>query len=127
MKMGEEKETVPYPFHFLLIAGNLLQARQFARFFNLQNQFWQYVSGPEIFHGLRGSNVKAIKVGTWKERKDIARIEASLLRNEIETSIVTVEKKQKKRYVAILQSLLVKIDLAEFPRIKWNLKRKENE
>lgn len=112
---------------FLLIAGNILQAHQFANSLGLQNPFWQYVSGPEMFHGLRGSNVKAVKIGTWKEREDINRIEASLLRNEIETSIVVVEKKKRKRYVAILQSVLVKIDLAEFPRIKWNLKRKENE
>lgn len=115
------KENDP-PF-LLLIAGNLLQAHQFANSFGLQNPFWQYVSGARMFHGLRESNVKAVKIGTWKERGDIRRIEAALLRNEIETSVVRVEKKQKPRYVAILQSVLVKIDLVKFPKITWNLKK----
>jgi hypothetical protein len=121
------KEKAP-PF-FLLIAGNILEAARFAKYAGLPNPFWQYVSGPEAFHGLRGSNVKAVKLGTWFKRKDIKRIEASLLLNEIETSIVTVkrEKQKKNRYVAILQSVLVRIDLVKFPRIRWNLKRKENE
>ncbi len=120
----DESESIPL---FIMIAGNLLQAEQFVRSAGLQNRFWIYLTGPEKLYGLRGANVKAIKVGTWYERKDIHKIDAMLLTQGIATSTVTVERKKKDRYVAILQSVLVKIGLARFPRIRWKLKRKENE
>lgn len=112
---------------FLLISGNILEAARFAKYAGLPNSFWTYIGTVEALQEIEGTNLKAIKIGTWYKLKDIENINALLLIKKIPVQEVTVgtQKKQKPRYIAILQSVLVKIELAKFPKI-FLKRRKEH-
>ena len=113
---------------FLLIAGNILEAARFAKYAGLLNPFWTYIGTVEALQEIKGTNFKAIKIGTWEKLKDIKRINNFLFVEKIPVQELTIgnRKKQKPRYVAILQSVLVQIDLAKFPKIFLKRRKEKN-
>jgi hypothetical protein len=59
-----------------ILAGTYWQAREYMRDVGLSPSEAAYLDHPDQLRGLR--NPEVVRVGTWKQRADIARIEQIL-------------------------------------------------
>lgn len=59
-----------------ILAGNQFEARDYAVSKSLRLQDWRYIISPLRLKGLRGCNY--IKVGSWKNRGDLANVTEEL-------------------------------------------------
>jgi len=85
--MNEENETSPVDRpvrRFLIQAGTLQQAIDYAKANNLSPTEWSYLDRPEQARGLRGSGLKVIKTGTYWQNKFESEIDDVVLSQELE-------------------------------------------
>jgi len=66
-----------------VLAGNHIQAQQWARNENLKHDEWMYINGVRVLEGVR-TEAHFIKIGTWymRDNDELAKIEGMLSRNQ---------------------------------------------
>ena len=68
---------------YLIQAGNIKQARNYADKNSIAFSDWQYLCRPSQARGLRGTNIKVVRTGTYWKHPEAEEIEYILKSQDI--------------------------------------------